>query len=112
MKTLSEEQLYFLHDSMTLFMIGLWILIIFLGLKVKNSQQKTYISYGLIGFAFTQEILDYVNRIFLDELYDFKLSTDLPLQFCVIGFYFSIFGIYMSNSKRKFNPRVEQFIFD
>ena len=35
---------------------------------------------------------DYINRIFLDELYNFKLSTDLPLQFCVIGFYFSLFG--------------------
>ena len=45
-------------------------------------------------------------------MYDFKLSTDLPLQFCVIGFYFSIFGIYMTVSKKKFNPKLEQFIFD
>jgi len=112
MQPLQSEQLYYLHDTLTIFMVFIWLTIVYLGLVLNNNKYKTYISYGLIGFAIIQEILDYINRIFLDELYDFKLSTDLPLQFCIIGFYFSLFGIYMSISKKKFNPKLEQFIFD
>ena len=112
MKTLPLDQLYFLHNSLTIFMIGVCLIIIYLGIKIKNDKHKLYISYGIISFAVVQEIIDYLNRIFLDSMYDFKLSTDLPLQFCVIGFYFSLFGIYMSVSNKKFNPKLEQFIFD
>ncbi len=112
MKPLSSDQLYYLHDSLTLFMVCVWLIIIYLGLTLKNNKHKLYISYGLISFAIIQEIVDYINRIFLDELYDFKLSTDLPLQFCIIGFYFSLLGVYMATSKKKFNPKLEQFIFD
>ena len=112
MKPLPPEKLLYLHDLLSLFMIGVWLLIIYLGCTLKNNRYKYYISYSLISFAAIQEIIDYINRIFLDELYNFKLSTDLPLQFCVIGFYFSLFGIYMAVSKKKFNPQLEQFIFD
>ena len=112
MKTLSADQLYFLHDSLTIFMIGLCLVIIYLGIKIKNDKHKLYISYGIISFAIVQEIIDYANRIFLDELYDFKLSTDLPLHFCIIGFYFSIFGIYIAITDKKYNTKLEQFIFD
>ena len=112
MKTLPLDQLYFLHNSLTIFMIGLCLIIIYLGIKIKNEKHRLYISYGIISFAVVQEIIDYLNRIFLDSMYDFKLSTDLPLQFCVIGFYFSLFGIYMSVSNKKFNPKLEVFIFD
>jgi len=112
MKTLPAEQLYFLHNSLTIFMIGVCLIIIYLGITIKDHKNKIYISYGLISFAILQEILDYLNRFFFDELYDFKLSTDLPLQFCVIGFYFSIFGIYMAISDKKFSPKFEKFIFD
>jgi len=112
METLDHQQLYFLHNSLTLFMIGVWFVIIYLGVTIKNTKCKLYISYGLISFAIFQEILDYLNRIFFDDLYDFTLATDLPLQFCVIGFYFSIFGIYMAITDKKFNAKIEQFIFD
>ena len=112
MKTLMPDQLYFLHDVLTIIMIGIWFIIIYLGLTIKDTKKKLYISYGLISFAVLQEILDYLNRIFFDILYDFKLSTDLPLQFCVIGFYFSMFSIYMAISDKKFHPKLEQFIFD
>ena len=112
MKTLPPEQLYLLHDYLTGVMIIVCIIIVYLGITINNSKYKAYISYGLISFALVQEILDYLNRIVLDELYDFKLSTDLPLQFCVIGFYFSIFGIYMASTDKKFRPKLEQFIFD
>ena len=112
MKTLPAEQLYYYHDTLTVFMIGVCLFISYLGFSIKNNNYIKYISYGLISFAIAQEILDYTNRIFLDELYHFKLSIDLPLQFCVIGFYFSIFGIYMATSDKKFNSKFEQFIFD
>ena len=112
MRTLPPEQLYLLHDYLTGVMIIACIIIVYLGITINNSKYKAYISYGLISFALVQEILDYLNRIFLDELYDFKLSTALPLQFCVIGFYFSIFGIYMASTDKKFSPKLEQFIFD
>ena len=112
MKTLPPEQLYLLHDCLTGAMIILCLIIIYLGITIKNNNYKRYISCGLIFFAIIQEILDYLNRIFFDKLYDFKLSTDLPLQFCIIGFYFSIFGIYMAISNRNFSSKLKQFIFD
>ena len=112
MRTLSADQLYLLHNSLTIFMIGLCLITIYLGIKIKSNKHKLYISYGIISFAIVQEIIDYANRIFLDELYDFKLSTDLPLHFCIIGFYFSIFGIYIAITDKKYNAKLEQFIFD
>jgi len=93
-------------------MIGVWIVFSFIGYKLKNQKTITKISYGLIGFSILQEIMDYTNRIFLDELYVISLSTDLPLQFCSIGYYFSIIGIIMSISEKKYNIKFEQFIFD
>ena len=112
MKPLTPDQLYFYHNSLTIIMVGFWIIISWLGYRIKDHKHKTKISYCLIGVALLQEIIDYINRIFLDELYDFKLSTDLPLQFCIIGFYFSIFGIYMAISNKKFNSKLQQYIFD
>lgn len=112
MKPLTSDQLYFYHDSLTIIMVVIWIVISWLGYNIKNNNLKTKISYCLIGFALLQEVMDYINRIFLDELYDFKLSTDLPLHFCIIGFYFSIFGIYMAISKKTFSSKLQQYIFD
>ena len=112
MKPLSTELLYYFHNLLTFIMIGVWIVFSFIGYKLKNQKTITKISYGLIGFSILQEIMDYTNRIFLDELYVISLSTDLPLQFCSIGYYFSIIGIIMSISEKKYNIKFEQFIFD
>ncbi len=112
MKPLSTELLYYFHNLLTFVMIGVWIVFSFIGYKLKNQKTITKISYGLIGFSILQEIMDYTNRIFLDELYVISLSTDLPLQFCSIGYYFSIIGIIMSVSEKKYNIKFEQFIFD
>lgn len=90
----------------------MWILFSFIGYKLKNKVIITKISYGLIGFSIVQEIVDYINRIYLDELYIISLSSDLPLQFCSIGYYFSVFGIIMVVSNKKYNIKFEQFIFD
>ena len=107
MRALPEEQLYFLHDIMTMAMFILCCIIVFIGSTIKNNKHKTFISYALISFSLIQEFVDYANRILFDEQYDFTLSTDLPLHFCVIGFYFSIFGIYMAISTKRFNKKGE-----
>ena len=112
MKPLSPELLYYFHTLLTSIMIGTWILFSFIGYKLKNKVIITKISYGLIGFSIIQEIIDYINRIYLDELYILSLSADLPLQFCSIGYYFSVFGIIMVVSNKKYNIKFEQFIFD
>ncbi len=112
MKSLSPELLYYFHNLLTTIMIGMWILFSFIGYKLKNKVIITKISYGLIGFSIVQEIVDYINRIYLDELYIISLSSDLPLQFCSIGYYFSVFGIIMVVSNKKYNIKFEQFIFD
>ena len=112
MKPLSPELLYYFHNLLTFIMIGVWIIFSFIGYKLKNQKIITKISYGLVGFSITQEMMDYVNRIFLDELYVISLSADLPLQFCSIGYYFSVLGIILSISKKKYNIKFEQFIFD
>tara|TARA_Y100000817_G_scaffold269719_1_gene227432 strand:+ start:94 stop:825 length:732 start_codon:yes stop_codon:yes gene_type:complete len=112
MKTLPDSQLYFLHDAMTILMAIICLAAVYFGVVIKSSYQKSLISYILITFAVAQEIVDYANRIIFDEKYIFQLSTDLPLHFCTIGFYFSIFGIYIAASNKKFNKQIEQFIFD
>ena len=56
MQPLQSEQLYYLHDTLTLFMVCIWLTIVYLGLALDNNKYKTYISYGLISFAIIQEI--------------------------------------------------------
>ena len=112
MHPLPPEQLYVLHDYMSIVMLIVCVLICYAGYTLTSQTYKKYVSYTLVAFCILQEGLDYVNRIYLDELYNFSLSTDLPLQFCVIGFYLSIFGIIMNVSSVRFNPKLEQFLFD
>jgi len=112
MHPLSPEKLYYYHNLLTIIMVFSWITISYLGIKIKNKDLITKISYCLIGFSVIQEILDYLNRLFVDELYTMSLSADLPLQFCSIGYYFSLIGIVMAVSKKKYNMKFQQFIFD
>ena len=112
MKPLDPDLLYYYHNSLTIVMVCLWIVFSFIGYKIQNKYIVYKITYGLIIFSVLQEILDYVNRIFLDELYVLSFKSDLPLQFCSIGYYFSLFGLIMVISDKKFNQKFEQFIFD
>ena len=112
MKTLSPDQLYLLHNQLTITMICSWILFSYVGWKIKNIYYKKIISYGIITFAILQEVLDYTNRLFLDESYELSWQTDLPLHFCQFGFYFSLAGIYIASNNKKINPKNEQFLFD
>jgi len=109
---LSDELLIYYHDNLTLFMIVAWFVFSFVGYKIKNQKTITKISYYLIGFSIFQEILDWFNRIYLDTEYAVSWRADLPLQFCVMGFYFSIIGICLAErSKQKFS-KIQQFLFD
>ena len=95
MKPLDTDLLYYYHNFLTIIMVCLWIVFSFIGYKIQNKYIVYKITYGLIIFSVLQEILDYVNRIFLDELYVLSFKSDLPLQFCSIGYYFSLFGLIM-----------------
>jgi len=112
MDTLSPEKLYYYHSLLTIIMIFVWGFFSFVGFKTQNKKVIKNISYGLISFSIIQEILDYFNRIFLDELYTISFVSDLPLHFCSIGYYFSLSGIIMAVSYKKYNRKFEQFIFD
>ena len=112
MNPLSDELLYYYHNQLTIVMVLLWFIISYLGYSIKNNKLKIQISYTLILFSLLQEILDWLNRIYFDSEYTLSLRSDLPLQYCIFGFYFSIIGIYLATRKKKNNPKVEQFIFD
>jgi hypothetical integral membrane protein (TIGR02206 family) len=109
---LPDNQLYYLHNFLTLVMLAICIVLCYAGYKLQNITYKKYISIGIIAFCMIQEVLDYLNRIYFDELYNISIVADLPLQLCSIGFYLSIFGIIMAFSSYQFNEKFEQFIFD
>ena len=112
MKTLPAEQLYYYHNLLSIIMLFICILFCYLGCRLKSYRSKKKLSLFLIYFCLLQEFIDYVNRIYWDDLYHFSWATDLPLQFCVIGFYFSIIGVYLGMSYKKINHKTEQFFFD
>ena len=103
---------YALHNELTFIMIVIWGLCAYLGYKLTKTQHKQYLSYGIIAFALIQEVLDYVNRMFLDQAYVMSFRADLPLQFCHFGFYFSLIGIFIAAKGKKINPKIDQFLFD
>ena len=109
---LSDDLLIYYHDNLTLIMAVAWIVISFVGYKITNQKTITKISYFLIGFSLFQEIIDWVNRIYLDTEYLVSWRADLPLQFCVMGFYFSIIGIYLAEKSTQHLSKIEQFLFD
>ena len=63
---LSDDILIYYHDNLTLIMVVAWLVISFVGYKITNQKTITKISYFLIGFSLFQEIIDWVNRIYLD----------------------------------------------
>jgi len=112
MKVLPAEQLYYLHNTLSIIMLCIAAFFCYAGYRLNSNTYKKYLSLVLILFCLSQECIDYLNRIYWDELYNFSLASDLPLQFCVIGFYFSIISLYMAISKKQFNQKIEQFLFD
>ena len=94
MEPLSNELLYYYHDKLTLIMVLAWVVVSYLGYTLKSNSIKNKISYFLISFSLLQEIIDWLNRIFFDTEYVLSFKSDLPLQYCIFGFYFSIICMY------------------
>ena len=88
MKPLPDSLLYYYHDGLTVFMVFTWFLIAYLGYNIKSNDIKKNISYFLISFSLLQEMVDWLNRILFDQEYNLSLRADLPLQYCIFGFYF------------------------
>ena len=107
---------YFYHNIISLFMLMVWIIVGLKGYNLKDLSIKSKISMYLITFSLLQEIVDFINRIFLDPNYLFSVQRDLPfLQFCQISFYFSLLCILISTKNNKTITRkypINQFFFD
>ena len=100
----SDRELYTAHESITLVLIIVWIIICIVGYKLKNDIYKKNITLFLIIISLIQEFFDYMNRFFLSDLYIVKIQTDLPLQLCHFAYWFSviclIYQFYNWNNKR------------
>jgi len=86
----------------------------FLGYYLNKHYKETdyikNISIFLIIFCISQEILDHLNRFFLDINYTMSWQRDLPIHFCHIAFYFSLIAIYCKIKKDTTN-RYKHFLF-
>ena len=71
---LTDSQLYHYHYLITYFMIAVWIIFALAGYFIKTKKNRIKITYFLIFFSIAQEIFDYVNRIFINDLYILKFS--------------------------------------
>ena len=106
---LSDMELYSIHSSITSIILLLWFIISFLGyLFSSNSYLKNKITIFLILLSISQEIFDYCNRFFLNDLYIVEIQTDLPLQLCHIAYWFSVICLYFE----LYNSRYKQFFFN
>ena len=101
---LSDMELYSIHSSITSIILLLWFIISFLGyLFSSNSYLKNKITIFLILLSISQEIFDYCNRFFLNDLYIVEIQTDLPLQLCDIAYWFwllTITEIFLARPKK------------
>ena len=111
---LSISSKYFYHNCLSILMIFVWLFIFIKGYKVKTHTNKNKISKLIITICLAQEILDYINRIFLDSNYIFSVQRDLPfLQFCQISFYFSLLCIFLNRNYHNDNKYYSNnFLFD
>ena len=109
---ITQELLLNQHYMFSIVMLVVCIVIPYLGYKLKNKNSKNIFSILLITFAILQEIIDYANRIFIDEFYILSWEKDLPFHLCHFGFYFSLLAIYFKCSKNKISENKIQFLFD
>ena len=94
------------HVTISWIMVIFWFLFSFLGYyfnKNKKINEIKLFSIILIFFSVFQEVLDYLNRIFLDPNYIISWQRDLPFHFCHIAFYFSLLAIYYQVRNNKKN---------
>ena len=102
---LTNQELYTYHNQITLFIVFIWIVVCILGYYLKNNTYKNKITIFLILLSLIQEIFDYYNRFYLNDLYIVNIQTDLPLQLCHFGYWFSvlclIIQVFNKDSKYK-----------
>ena len=109
---ISEELLLKQHYIFTIFISIICIILSFVGYKLKDKKIINRISFLLIGFALFQEILDYANRLMIDDLYFLSIDKDLPFHLCHFGFYFSLLAIYYKCSNSSVSKKKIQFLFE
>ena len=69
---LSDLELYHYHYLITYSMILIWGLFGILGFFIQSKKNIIKITYFLIGISAFQEIFDYTNRFFINDLYAFS----------------------------------------
>ncbi len=112
---LSLSSKYFYHNLLSFFMIGTWVYVGFRGFALKDENSKRKTSIFIVLYCIIQELIDFVNRIFLDSDYIFSIHRDIPfLQFCQISFYFSLLCILYSKKSvlKSSKYSASQFLFD
>ena len=100
------EQALEYHIIISWIMYFFIFLFSFLGYYLNKNNKSDYIknvSIFLIIFCISQEILDHLNRFFLDSNYTMSWQRDLPIHFCHIAFYFSLIVIYYQIKKDSIN---------
>jgi len=106
---------YYYHSVLSFIMLVVWVITFFKGYKSNNNHSKYRVSIWIIFICLAQEMIDYINRFFLDSNYLFSIQRDLPLlQFCQIAFYFSLLCIFLTKKEVNHNARysMNQFLFD
>ena len=103
-KPLSDSELYSIHNQITFYIIFIWILVCFIGYFINNKKYKICITFLLISISFLQEIFDYVNRFFINEIYasTASIQTDLPLQLCHFAYWFSVLSLVSQIYKNEY----------
>jgi len=112
---LSLNSKYFYHNLLSFSMIGVWAYVGFRGFTLKDDTIKRKASFFIIFYCIIQELIDFINRIFLDSDYLFSIHRDIPfLQFCQISFYFSLLCILYSKQSVSQSSKysTNQFLFD
>ena len=100
---LTEKELFSYHYSITYFMIGIWIVFAAIAYFSKSKKIIINVTYFLIVLSFFQEILDYINRIFINDLYIMTMSKDLPLQLCHFAYWFTVICLICQSQTKAIN---------
>ena len=100
---LTDQELYNAHYQITFYMVVIWILFIF-RYYLKSKKMINKITFFTNFFKFCSRNIDYINRIFVNDLYQMRISADLPLQLCHISYWFTVVCLIMIyfNKKSKY----------
>ena len=109
---ISQDILLKQHNMFSIVMLIVCIAIPYFGYHLKKQKTKNIFSFFLISFAIIQEILDYINRIFIDNLYFLSWDQDLPFHLCHFGFYFSLVAIFLKCYENNISSKRIQYLFD